>query len=116
MKRKLLNLSRRYQAALRTHLKQGRHAGLESARGLGSQAVAAGLQTLDLAKLHEQTLVTELLPGSPGGKRATLIKQAGYFFAAAITPLETTHQSARETATVLRKFIETLSRRTVELA
>ena len=35
MKRKLLNFSRRYQAALRMHLKQGRHAGLESARGLG---------------------------------------------------------------------------------
>ena len=116
MKRKLFNLSRRYQAALRTHLKQGRQASLESARGLGSQALAAGLQTLDLAKLHEQTLVTEVLPGCPAGKRAALIKQAGIFFAAAITPIEKTHRSAREAAAHLKKFVEALSQRTVELA
>ena len=116
MKRKLFNLSRRYQAALRTHLKQGRQASLESARGLGSQALAAGLQTLDLAKLHEQTLVTEVLPGCPAGKRAALIKQAGIFFAVAITPIEKTHRSAREATAHLKKFIETLSQRTVELA
>ena len=116
MKRKLFNLSRRYQAALRTHLKQGQQASLESARGLGSQALAAGLQTLDLAKLHEQTLVAELLPGCPTSKRAALIKQAGIFFAVAITPIEKTQRSAREAAVHLKKIVETLSQRTVELA
>src|SRR5258708_3159640 len=116
MKRKLFNLSRRYQAALRMHLKQGRQATLESARGLGSQALAAGLQTLDLAKLHEQTLITEVLPGRPASERAAFIKQAGIFFAAAIVPIEKTHRSAREATAQLKKFVETLSRRTVELA
>jgi signal transduction histidine kinase len=116
MKRKLARLSRRYQHALRTHLKQGLRASLESARGLGSEALAAGLQTLDLAKLHEQTLVTELLPACKGRKRAALIKQAGVFFAVAITPIEKTHRSAREATAHLKKFIETLSQRTVELA
>jgi len=116
MKHKPLNLSRRYQAALRTHLKQGKQASLESARGLGSQALAAGLQTLDLAKLHEQTLVTELLPGCPTSKRAALIKQAGIFFSVAILPIEKTHRSAREAAVHLKKFVATLSQRTVELA
>jgi signal transduction histidine kinase len=116
MKRKLFNLSRRYQVALRMHLKQGRHANLESARGLGSQALSAGLQTLDLAKLHERTLVTDVLPGCPAGKRGALIKQAGVFFAVAITPIEKTHRTAREATAHLKKFIETLSRRTVELA
>ena len=116
MKHKLLQLSRRYQAALRQHLKSGRRAGLASARGLGSEALAAGLQTLDLAKLHEQTLVTEVLPGCRAGRRAALIKQAGIFFAIAITPLEKTHHSARAATAQLKKFIETLSRRTVELA
>jgi signal transduction histidine kinase len=116
MKRKLFNLSRRYQAALRKHLKQGRQANLESARGLGSEALNAGLQTLDLAKLHEQTLVTDILPGCAAGKRDALIKQAGGFFAAAITPVEKTHRTAREATARLEKFIETLSRRTVELA
>jgi signal transduction histidine kinase len=116
MTRQLFNLSRRYQAALRTHLTAGREASLEPARGLGGQALAAGLQTLDLAKLHEQTLVEEVLPKCPADKRTALIKQAGIFFAAAITPIEKTHGSAREATEQLKKFIETLSQRTVELA
>jgi signal transduction histidine kinase len=116
MKRKLFNLSRRYQAALRKHLKQGQHASVESARGLGSQALAAGVQTLDLAKLHEQVLVAEVLPACPVGKRAAVIKQAGIFFAVAITPIETMHQSAQQATAQLKKFVETLSQRTVELA
>src|SRR5580700_5482923 len=116
MKNKLFSLSRRYQAALRKHLKHRHASNLESARGLGSQALSAGLQTLDLAKLHEQTLVTDILPGCPAGKRDALIKQAGVFFAVAITPIEKTHRTARQATTYLKKFIETLSRRTVELA
>jgi signal transduction histidine kinase len=110
------NFSRLYRVALRAHLKQGRQAGLESAQGLGAQALAAGLQTLDLAKLHELILVAEVLPASPAGKRSALIKQAGIFFAVAITPIEKTHRSARGAAAQLKKIIETLSRRTVELA
>jgi signal transduction histidine kinase len=116
MNRKLFNLSRRYQAALRTHLTQGKQASVESARGLGNEILAAGLQTLDLAKLHEETLVREVLPACPAAKRAALIKQAGIFFAVAITPIEKTHHSAREANALLKKFIETLSQRTVELA
>ena len=116
MKNKLIRLSRRYQAALQKHLKQGRRASLVSARGLGAQALAAGLQTLALAKIHEQTLIAKILPGSPAGKRAALIKQAGIFFAAAILPIEITQRSAREAAARLKKIVEALSRRTVELA
>jgi signal transduction histidine kinase len=116
MKETFLKLSRRYRKALRTHLQQGRHAGLESALGLGGQALAAGLDKLDFAKLHEQILVTEVLPGYPARKRARLIKQAGIFFAVAITPLEKTQRSAREAAILLKQYVETLSRRTVELA
>lgn len=116
MKLKLFNLSRHYQSALRTHLKRGRNGGLKSARGLGSQALAAGLQTLDLAKLHEQTLITEMLPGCRAAKRAALIKQAGIFFVEAITPIEETHRGSREAAVHLNQIVEMLSERTVELA
>jgi signal transduction histidine kinase len=116
MKATFVKLSRRYRTALRAHLKQGRHAGLEPARGLGGQALAAGLETLDLAKLHEQILITEVLPGCSPRKRSALIKQAGIFFAVAITPIEKTHRNAREAAIQLKKFVETLSQRTVELA
>ena len=116
MNRKLFNSSRLYQNALRKHLRQSQSLGLESARGLGSQALAAGLQTLDLAKLHEQTLIADLLPGCPPGKRAALIRRAANFFALAIVPIEKTHYSTEEAAVYLRKLIAILSQRTVELA
>jgi signal transduction histidine kinase len=111
-----LKFSRRYQAALRKHLQRGRQASLAPARGLGGLALEAGLQTLDLAKLHEQTLVTDVLPNQRANKHAALIKQAGIFFAVAITPLEKPHHSAPAATAQLKKFIETLSQRTVELA
>ena len=116
MKRKISNLSRRYQGALRSYLKECPQASSEPARGLGARALAVGLQTLDLAKLHERVLVTQVLPGCPPGKRAALVRQAGVFFAAAITPIEDTYRSARQATAHLKTFVETLSQRTVELA
>jgi signal transduction histidine kinase len=116
MKRQILKLSQRYCKALKTHLSRGQQASLASAQGLGSQARAAGLQTLDLAKLHEQVLVAQVLPACPRGKRAALVKQAGVFFAAAIMPIEDNHRSTQQATDHLKKFVETLSRRTVELA
>ncbi len=117
MKRNLIGFSRHYQAALRSHLQQGPRASLASAKGLGGQALDAGLQTLELAKLHEQTLVTDLLPGLPARQRLALIRQAGAFFAAAVIPLVKTRRKAPAAVPPLfNKFIETLSQRTVELA
>ncbi len=113
MNRKFLLWSQRYLAALRTHLKQGKHAKMESARELGRQALAAGLQTLDLAKIHEQALITELLPPCSARQRTAFIKQAGVFFAVAITPVEKTHHNAKQTTVHLRELVM-LSQRTVE--
>jgi len=116
MKTKYRNFSRRYQAALRAHLQQGRRAGLEAARGLGSQALASGFRTLDLARLHEETLVKDILANCPASKRAALISQAGNFFAVAITPIEKTHHNVREVTAPLKNLVAALSQRTVELA
>src|SRR5690242_16060444 len=116
MKRKIFNFSRRYEGVLRRHLKEGPQARAESARGLGSQALAVGLQTLDLAKVHERVLVMQILPDCLPRKRAALVRQAGMFFAATITPIEDTHPGAREATAHLKTFVETLSQRTVELA
>jgi signal transduction histidine kinase len=113
MKRKF---SRRYQSALLTYLKQASEGHLQPARGMGQQALTAGLQTLDMAKLHEQILITRVLPGQPAGKRAALIRQAGTFFIEAITPIEKVHPGAREAAVHLNQIVEMLSQRTVELA
>lgn len=114
MKRRPTNFPLLYQKALRAHLEQGRKAGLEPAKGLGRQASEAGLQTLDLAKLHEKTLIMDLLPAYPAGKQDAIIKQAGLFFAAAIAPIES--NNIEQEAAHLKTVIGTLSDRTVELA
>ena len=116
MKRKRLNLTQAYRLALEKFISGGAGSTLELARGFGGEALAAGLLTLDLARLHEQTLVSDLLPKIPARKRAGVIRKAGTFFAVAITPIEKTQRSAQMASAQMKRFIETLSRRTVELA
>ncbi len=110
------NFSKRYQAALLTYLKQGPRALLQPAHCMGQQALTAGLHTLDMAKLHEQILITQVLPGRLASKRASLIKQAGIFFTEAITPTENIHRNTQKATTDLNQIVELLSQRTVELA
>ncbi|MGA2139651.1 MAG: histidine kinase [Verrucomicrobiia bacterium] len=112
MKRKLIRLSRGYAAALRNHLKQGRRASLQSARKLGRQAVASGLETLDLARIH----VAALASLEASSRQDGIIKRAENFFAEAITPIEKTHRAAQEASGHLNRLTKTLGRRTVELA
>ena len=116
MKHKILTWSRRYQAALRTHLDADDRESLEAVRALGSEILAAGVPMLELAKLHEKFLVSKLLPDYPVGKRAALIERAGKFFAAAVVPSGTTLRPGSEDRSPLEQTVEMLSRRTVDLA
>lgn len=117
MKAKLAGLSQRYRTALRRHLKQGPRAEGRPANGLGSQAMAAGFDTLDLARVHEQALI-ELVPadGITPVVRNGMIARAGRFFADAITPIAKTHRAAVETNVRLNQLNQTLNRHTGELA
>ena len=112
MKRKLTRLSQRYASALRKHLKQGPQASLRPARGLGRQAVTLGLETLDLARIHEDALAALEASSSRDG----IIKRAEIFFIEAITPIVETHRAARKSKMDLNRLNETLVRRTEELA
>jgi len=112
MKQNLIRLSQRYAAALRKHLKQGPRASLQSARGLGRQTVALGLETLELARIHERALATL---ESSNGKNG-VIKRAEIFFTEAITPIVGTHRVARQSKVVLNRLNEALNHRTLELA
>ena len=116
MIRKLTALSRRYQAALRKHLTQGSPARSAKARDIGRQAMTTGLETLDLARVHELALIALVLPGDSPATRATMVRRAGAFFAEAITPIETTHRTAREANVRLNQLIEMLNRHSVDLA
>jgi len=115
MARKLNGLSQRYVAALRKHLKQGPQASLQPAQGLGRRAMALGLETLDLARFHEQALITLVLPGDSPGTRDRIIRRAGTFFAEAITPIEKTHRTAQEANAHLNQMIQSLNQRSVDL-
>lgn len=112
MKRKLTALSRRYVAALRQHLKQGPRAGFVSAARLGRQAVALGLETLELARMHEAALA---LLGIPAGKVA-LRQRARMFFTEALIPVVQTHRAVVQNQRDLNQVSATLDRRTLELA
>ncbi len=116
MKRKLTGLSRQYQAALRRHLKEGRPRSLKPAIELGRQAISIGLETLDLARIHEQALIALVLPGYAPRTRVTMVRRAGSFFAEAVTPIEKTHRIARETNVHLGQLNRTLRQRSTDLA
>ena len=115
MTRKLNGLSRRYQVALRKHLKQSSPASSKPAQRLGEQAGLTGLETLDLAKIHERALIALVLPSYSPGTRNTMIRRAGTFFAEAITPIEKTHRTAREANGNLIRMMEKLRRRSAAL-
>ena len=112
MKQKLTKLSQRYVTALRKHLKQGPRASLQPALGLGRQAVALGVETLELARIHERALTTLELSNSKNG----VIKRAEIFFTEAITPIVEAQRAARQTKVDLSRLKETLGQRTEELA
>jgi len=96
MKKTSPGLSQRYLAALRAHLAARRPGGAAVARGLGSNVISAGLDTLDLARMHEQALVALAPSHDFADARNGLIRRAGDFFAAALTPLERGHRATRE--------------------
>lgn len=116
MKVKLQALARSYRSALQRHVRGKPQTNLESARKLGHRAVKVGLETLDLARMHEEAMTALILPENTKHSRDSVIGHAGIFFAEALTPIEETHRGAREANVHLKVIIETLTQRTVELA
>jgi len=115
-KAELDRLSRQYQAVLRKHLKRNRPAGLQPAKALGRRVISAGLETLDLARIHQQALIELVLPDYSPRVRDAMVRRAGTFFAEAITPIERTHRVAQENYVRLDRLNERLHRRSAELA
>jgi signal transduction histidine kinase len=112
MKQNLSRLSQRYEAALIKTLKQGPQASLQPAQELGREAVVLGVETLDLARIHEQALATLELSNTKNG----FTKLARIFFTEANIPVAETHRAERNTKIQLSRLEETLGQRTEELA
>lgn len=116
MKPELSALSEQYETALRRYLGGRPPANLKSAQRLGRRAAALGLETLDLAQIHEAALIALLVPDESPARRSALIRSAGKFFAEWIIPIEQTHRTAVEAKMRLESINQELSRSCVDLA
>ncbi len=115
MKGKWRTLLPPYQTALRRYLRHRTAARLRPALTLGRRAVALGLETLDLALIHEQALMAQVL--SVGAdERHRIVDLARTFFAETIVPMEKTHRSALAAIVQLSRLNQALSQRTRTLA
>jgi signal transduction histidine kinase len=112
MKLTIIRLSQRYVTALRTYLKPGARHGLQSAQELGRRAVALGVETLELARIHEHALTLLKIPESKIRSRP----RAESFFTEANGCIEKNHREARQNRVSLSRLEESLEARTQELA
>ena len=114
MKQNAVEFAERYAGAVRRFLKRGARATLKPALILGSQAAALGMEALEMARIHDQTLLTLKLAAD--GRGRGLVRRAESFFSEAIIPIIETHSAAVQTRSDLSCLNQTLARRTVELA
>jgi signal transduction histidine kinase len=112
MKPKLSRLAADYKAALLQFLAD--EVDLKAARRLGQRAVRLGLETLGLAKVHEEALSKVMV--SEGVPSVGVARRCVKFFAEAALPMEETHRGVIEVNEHLQVMLETLTERTVELA
>ena len=115
MKLKQAAFAKQYQSILRKYLQSRSDPGLGVARRLGVRALALGLATLDLAKIHETALFALLIPQNSDEVRNGLVRRGVTFFTEAITPIEETHRGALEANLHLKEMLATLTKRTREL-
>src|SRR4051812_41092821 len=109
MKQTLVGFSRRYATGLRKYLRRATRLNLERAVAVGREALLLGLETLELAKIHEQAVaVLELTPGKCFRRRAEI------FFHEAIGPIAETHCTHSPGMVQMNDLNETLKRRTAE--
>ncbi len=108
--------ARSYLAALQQHLQRGAGSGAASAQALGRQAVALGLDTMDVMKLHERAVARLVRPARAGDGHASQARRAEQFFAMMVTPIEQTHRAARSSRIRINRLNQVLARRTRTLA
>jgi signal transduction histidine kinase len=114
-----IQFAKRYYAALRLHLRQ-RPRGQSPPRAAGSlgrAAVGLGLDTLDLARVHDGAVAAlrspqSLTNGRNGDGPHT---PAGGFLIEALMPIEQTHQAAQTTASHAQRLDGVLRQRTTAL-
>ncbi len=67
-----------------------------TAQRLGEQAVALGMEPLDVARIHERAIAAITARDDSAATDSQTRERARRFFAEALTPIEKTHRAARE--------------------
>ncbi len=105
---------RHYQSALQAYLGQGPGASLRVALGLGRRAAVLGMETLDVARIHEQALKSLIVPTGSLRSRQRMLSRTKTFFEETIVPIEQTHAAAKEDVRHVAELGEELRLRTAE--
>jgi len=105
-----------YRTALRRHLRSsGPSSNPSAALRLGRRALRLGLETLDIARVHERALDTVTSPeDTPGNDDSEAIERADTFFRETIVPIEETHNAAREAGERIDRLTQMLRQRAAE--
>jgi len=89
---------------------------LNSADRLGRKALRIGLETLDLARIHQEALVVLVPTNSSAQTMEKMLDRAEGFFMEVLVPIERTHASATEIKKELNHASEMLDEQYTELA
>lgn len=106
--------ARRYQTALRKYLEQSSEATLQLANGLGRDAVALGLETLAVTRIHAKALASVMSSIDSARSRNSMIKSARAFFAETVILIEKTHRAVKDADVLISKLNKTLKQRSKE--
>lgn len=109
-------LSDQYLSVLRTYFDQGPQASLRPAQAFGALAVAMGLDTLAVAKIHEQALAVLIAPEPSPVERDARTRRGAIFFTEAMVAIEETHPGARGHHADLDHLHAALDQRSLDLA
>jgi signal transduction histidine kinase len=115
LKQKFHTLFRRYKAELSNHLTSRSQTSPLRAEAVGKRAISEGLETLDLANIHGQALRALMPVDATTLAVAKTTKKAGVFFLDVLNPVERTHRAMTENVVMLKRAVESLRKRTVEL-
>jgi signal transduction histidine kinase len=111
MKKRIIALRQRYVEGLRSYLRKASRAQVQKALNLGRQAVAHGLETPELAQIHQWAL--DKLKISKG--KRDMITKAERFFTEATSPIVVLHSEACRKTRELNNLKQTLRERTSAL-
>lgn len=113
-----LELSQRYLGALRGQFGSAhpRPDATAEARAFGREAIAAGCNTLELARMHEWALIALAQDDNFANARNGLRRRTTRFFTEMLGPIEQAHRATQESLHQAHQSAATLRLHTTELA